>query len=137
MAFTKEFNIQLKLILLLDYKVHTTINIKRHVELEVVEIEKDALFFPSHPYQKHHRYAVYLTCPQPDSVHFNRGRRQPAHENHTTDGHTRQVLRVTRHWIGMNGQLQVLNASFTSFGVHCVGRSSGPTISFCLQVLMK
>lgn len=42
MAFTKEFNTQLRLILLLDYKVHTTINITRFVELEVCVIEKDA-----------------------------------------------------------------------------------------------
>jgi len=132
MAFTKEFDIQLRLILLLDYKVHTTINIKKSVELEVCvcAIEKDALFFSSHPYQKHHLYAVYLTRLQPDSVHFKRGRRLPAQENHTTDGHTRQVLCVTRHWIGMNGQLQVLNASLTSFGVQSVGSSSGPTILF-------
>jgi hypothetical protein len=41
MAFTKEFNILIlpRLILLLDYKVHTTINITRFGGLEVCVIE--------------------------------------------------------------------------------------------------
>jgi len=48
MTFTKKVSILTlpRLILLLDYKVHTTINITRFVGLEVCAIEKDALFFP-------------------------------------------------------------------------------------------
>lgn len=131
MALTKEFNIITLpgLILLLDYKVHTASNITRFVGLEVRD-RKGRLPPPNHPYQKHHRYSVYITCPQPESVHFNKRRRLPAHENHTTDEHKHPVLRVTRHWIRMNGQLQILNALITRLGVHWVGSSSSSRILF-------
>jgi hypothetical protein len=103
---------------------------------------KGRLVSSSHPYQQHHRYrGVYLTCPQLESVYFKKGRKLPAHEHHTMDEYTHEVLCVIKlgtrsKWV-VSLKFRPLYSREMGFRCPLVGNFFGSQVLVCLQVLTK